>query len=36
MGRFDNDHAITYAIMAMVKKSEFQFIEARKILVRQR
>ena len=35
-GRFDNERAITYAIMAMVKKAEFQHIEARKILLRQR
>lgn len=35
-GRFDNERAITFAIMAMVKRTEFNHIEARKILVRQR
>ena len=34
LGRFDNERAITYAIMAMVKRAEFQHVEARKILVR--
>lgn len=35
-GRFDNERAIQFAIMAMVKRHEFQHVEARKILVRQR
>ena len=36
LGRFDNERAITFAIMAMVRRAEFQHVEARKILVRQR
>ena len=35
LGRFDNERAITFAIMAMVKRGEFKHSEARKILVRQ-
>lgn len=35
-GRFDNERAITFAIMAMVKRGEFNHLESRKILVRQR
>ena len=35
-GRFDNERAITFAIMAMVRRAEFKHEEARKILVRQR
>ena len=36
LGRFDNERACTFAIMAMVKRHEFQHVEARKILVRNR
>ena len=35
-GRFDNERAINFAIMAMVRRGEFNHIEARKILHRQR
>jgi len=35
-GRFDNERAINFAVMAMVKRGEFNHVEARKILVRQR
>lgn len=35
-GRFDNERAINFAIMAMVKRGEFNHLESRKILVRQR
>jgi hypothetical protein len=35
MMRFENDRAINYAIIAMVKKGEFQHQESRKILCRQ-
>jgi DNA replication licensing factor MCM5 len=33
--RFDNQRAIDYAIIAMVKKGDFQYQEQRKILCRQ-
>ena len=34
--RFDNERAISFAIMAMVRRAEFEHVEARKILVRKR
>jgi len=36
LGRFDNERAISFAIMAMVRRAEFKHEEARKILVRLR
>jgi len=36
LNRFDNERAITFAIMAMIRKTELKHEEARKILVRQR
>ena len=33
--RFDNQRAIDYAIIAMIRRKEFQHQEARKILYRQ-
>jgi hypothetical protein len=35
MMRFENSRAIDYAILAMIKRGEFQHQEARKILCRQ-
>jgi hypothetical protein len=35
MMRFDNQRAIDYAIIAMVKSGDFQHQESRKILYRQ-
>lgn len=34
--RFDNERAIAYAIMAMVRRDEFVHHEARKVLERKR
>lgn len=36
MNRFDNERAISYAILNMVKRDEFAHLEARKILERKR
>jgi len=36
LNRFDNQRAVDYAIMAMVKRDEFVHHDARKILERKR
>jgi hypothetical protein len=35
MHRYENQRAIDYAILAMIKKGDFQHQEGRKILYRQ-